>query len=420
MSRHLPALLVLAACACTLTAIPSPQAPNATPSPVALETEVVATPDGVLTAESVEVAPTAIPQPLPASDLPDPEGFVWVPVAEGFTRPLAVEHAGDSRLFVVEQRGVIWIVQDGQVLPEPFLDIRDRVDDSATEQGLLGLAFHPDFERNGYFYLNYTDAAGDTHIARFQVSPDRNRADPESQQDVLSFDQPFANHNGGGLAFGPDGYLYIAAGDGGSAGDPHGNGQRLDTLLGKILRVDVDSDTPYAIPPDNPFASGGGRPEIWAYGLRNPWRFAFDPLTDDLYIGDVGQNTWEEIDFLPAGAPGGANFGWNLREGAHPFQGTGGEGLIDPVAEYDHSHGCSVTGGLVVRDPSLPAWTGVYLYADYCSGLVWGLLRGPDGSWRNELLFQTGFDVSSFGVGPAGEVFLVHHGGSVFRLTPVP
>jgi glucose/arabinose dehydrogenase len=222
------------------------------------------------------------------------------------------------------------------------------------------------------------------------------------------------------LAFGPDGYLYIGLGDGGSAGDPQGNGQSLQTLLGKLLRIDVDQGDPYAIPADNPFASGGGKPEIWAYGLRNPWRFSFDAQTGDIYIGDVGQNQWEEVNFLEAGSPGGVNFGWNFREGTHPYQGAPSEGLslVDPVAEYEHSLGCSVTGGEVYRGMNLPGWEGVYLYGDYCSGNSWGLLRSADGTWQSQLLFTTGFTIASFGVDDDGEIYLLDlQQGDIYRLT---
>ena len=364
-----------------------------------------------------EPPPTEPPTAVPPVALPDPSGFRWAEVANGFARALGLEATPDGRLFVLEQRGVIWVIQDGVVLPDPFLDIRDRVESSAFEQGLLGLAFHPQFLTNGFFYTNYTRFGGDTVIARFSVSAERNRADPGSELILLVVDQPFANHNGGGLEFGPEGFLYIALGDGGSANDPFGNGQSLDTLLGKLLRIDIDSAEPYAIPSDNPFAAGGGRPEIWAYGLRNPWRFSFDPGTSDLYIGDVGQNSWEEIDFLPAGSPGGANFGWNLREGRHPHASQATEGLTDPIAEYANTgFACSVTGGVVARDSALPEWAGVYLFGDYCSGEVWGLVRDAAGQWQGSVLYNTGLSVSSFGSGPDGSVYLLHHGGSIFRL----
>ncbi len=366
--------------------------------------------------------PTQTTAPLGSPGIPDPAGFFWQVVATGFNRPVDAVHAGDGsgRLFIVEQRGVIHILREGSVFPIPYLDIRDRVGSFANEQGLLGLAFHPRYEENGFFYVNYTDENGDTSISRFQVTADRNRADPASEFRLLHVRQPFANHNGGGLAFGPDGYLYIALGDGGSAGDPQGNGQSLDTHLGKILRVDVDGGSPYAIPPDNPFANGGGLPEIWLYGLRNPWRISFDRATDDLYIGDVGQGDWEEINFLPADSPGGANFGWVYFEGNHTYEGNppANLNLLFPVAEYDHNNGnCSVTGGFVYRGPSLPEWQGVYLYADFCSGLVWGLARDAAGTWQNRLVFSIPALVSSFGEDEQGEIYLLAFDGNVYRLT---
>jgi glucose/arabinose dehydrogenase len=318
---------------------------------------------------------------------------------------------------------VIRILQDGQVLAEPFLDISAQVS-CCGERGLLGLAFHPDYEQNGFFYVNYTDLNGDTSISRFSVSADPGRADPQSEARLLRIAQPFPNHNGGATVFGPDGYLYLGLGDGGSGGDPMGNGQNPEVLLGKILRIDVNAGEPYSIPADNPFASGGGAAEVWAYGLRNPWRISFDRQTGDLYIGDVGQGMWEEIDFLPAGSPGGTNFGWNAREGARRF--PGGLDLPDsvelnaPVAEYAHSLGCSVTGGFVYRGERLPAWQGVYLFGDVCSGFVWGLVRGADGDWQNQRLFETGFSVTSFGEDEGGEIYLVNGpysgDGSIYRL----
>jgi glucose/arabinose dehydrogenase len=364
--------------------------------------------------------PTSTATPLPPTDLPDPATAAWTIVAGGLDSPIDIQSAGDDRLFVVEQVGRIRIVESGVLQPEPFLDLSDRVGSKGNERGLLGLAFHPGFAENGTFFVNYTDISGDTVVSRFDLSEDPNRADPSSETVLLSYDQPYANHNGGGLAFGPDGYLYVGSGDGGSAGDPEGRAQNHDTLLGKLLRIDVDGGSPYAIPPDNPFASGGGRPEIWAFGLRNPWRFAFDPATGDLYVGDVGQGDWEEVDFLAAGSPGGTNFGWDFREGRHDYEGRAPEGLTDPIAEYSHGEGgCSITAGRVVRDPALPAWQSVFLYGDYCTGYIWGVLRDNSGAWRSARLFETGLRITSFGTGSAGEIYLLDRAGGLYRLGPV-
>ncbi len=360
------------------------------------------------------VCATHTPSPAgQTAQIPASEQYQWSLMVSGLEKPVGLVHAGDGtgRLFIIEQRGVIQIVQNNALLTTPFLDIRDRVNDRSSEQGLLGLAFSPDYAQNGYFFINYTNARGDTVIARYRVSADPNIADPASEEIVLTIEQPYGNHNGGHLAFGPDGYLYIGTGDGGSANDPAGNAQNLSTLLGKMLRLDV-ADFPYTIPSDNPFGD-----EIWAYGLRNPWRYSFDRLTGDLYIGDVGQNQWEEITFMAYDAPGGANLGWDVMEASHPFEGTAPEGipLIAPVAEYDHSEGCSVTGGFVYRG-AMSAWQGVYLYGDYCSGRVWGLLHNADGSWTNAWLFESGANISSFGEDESGEIYLIDHQGHIFRL----
>jgi len=315
-------------------------------------------------------------------------------------------------LFIIEKVGRIRVFQDGQLLDTPYLNVTDRVGSGGNEQGLLGLAFHPDYEVNGLLFVNYTDTSGDTVISRFRVTGDPNVADHTGETVLLRVSQPFRNHNGGVLAFGPDGYLYAGLGDGGSAGDPQGNGQRLDTLLGKILRLDVDSAEPYAIPPDNPFGN-----EIWAYGLRNPWRMSFDSQTGDFYIGDVGQNQWEEIDYISAGTPGGMNFGWNYLEGTHPYEGSPPQGaqLVPPVAEYSHGQGCSVTGGYVYRG-AMPEWNGIYLYTDYCSGIVWGLIQS-DGGWQNQVLFSGVGRITSFGQDEGGEVYLILDSGQILRLT---
>ncbi len=369
-------------------------------------------------------AQTSTVQADTVTSLPSTGSATWQLVADGFNAPVGITNArdGSGRLFILEQAGRIRILEGETLLPEPFLDISKQVG-CCGERGLLGLAFHPRYAENGEFFVNYTDLDGNTVIARFRASSeDRNKADPSSEQRLMYVRQPYPNHNGGAVVFGPDGYLYLGLGDGGSGGDPQGYGQSTSTLLGKILRIDVDGGNPYAVPADNPFVNGGGLIEIWAYGLRNPWRIAFDPQTWDLYIADVGQNAWEEINFLAAGSPAGANFGWNYREGAHPYQGSppANLSLIDPVAEYSHDQGCSVTGGVVYRGSALRDWQGVYLFGDYCSGKVWGLVRNPLGAWLNGLLFETGSTVTSFGVDEAGEVYLVDYSGSLFRLEPSP
>jgi glucose/arabinose dehydrogenase len=367
--------------------------------------------------------PGATTEPQSAQVFPDPSRYTWFLVAEGLVNPLSLTHAGDGsgRLLILEQPGLVRVVQGGQLLSTPFLDIRDRVLDRNNEQGLLGLAFHPDYENNGTLYVNYTGKGGDTYISRFSVTSDPNLADPDSEKVLMRIPQPYANHNGGHLLFGPDGYLYIGTGDGGSGGDPQGNAQNLNSLLGKMLRIDVDHGDPYGIPADNPFVGGGGLPEIWAYGLRNPWRYAFDRATGDLYIGDVGQNTWEEIDVLAAPLPAGSNFGWNYWEGAHAFQGTPPQDavMIPPVWEYDHTQGCSITGGVPYRG-AYPDWSGIYFYADFCSGTIWGLLQDGSGTWRNQVLFQTGTNITSFGEDEAGELYRVDRAGSVYRLEILP
>lgn len=337
-------------------------------------------------------------------------------VASGFNEPLLVTHAGDGsgRLFVVERGGVIRIVRNGAVEPTPFLDISALVRTSGSEQGLLGLAFPPDYAKRRHLYVNYTDKSGDTVVARYRLGADPDVANPASATVLLRQAQPYANHNGGHLAFGPDGYLYIGLGDGGSGGDPQGNGQNPRTLLGKLLRIDVESGAePYAIPKDNPFGN-----EIWALGLRNPWRFAFDRTTGDLYIADVGQNAYEEVNFQPAGR-GGQNYGWNVMEGMHCFRGASCDrkGLTDPVAEYRNGSGnCSITGGYVYRGAQYPSLRGVYVYGDFCSGQLWGLRRSNSG-WENARLLDSGLKPSSFGEDESGNVYLVdYEKGELHRL----
>lgn len=353
-------------------------------------------------------------------------------IASGLTQPVAIANAGDgtNRLFVVEQIGLIKIIKNGTVLPVPFLDLRGQVS-NGSEQGLLGLAFHPDYPVNGYFYVNYTDRAGNGNsvVARYQVSSDNpDVADPDSRLEVLYVIQPYQNHNGGHLAFGPDGYLYISLGDGGSGGDPQNNAQQLNNLLGKILRIDVDGGSPYVVPPSNPFTGVAGvRAEVWAYGLRNPWKFSFDRLTGDLYIGDVGQNQWEEIDFMAAGSPGGLNYGWRCLEGTHTYSTTPPcnepaylATLVAPVAEYSHSQGVSVTGGYVYRGALFPALRGRYFYADFGTGRIWTLARlsGAAPSFTPPVLEleNTGLNISAFGEDEAGEIYLADYAGAIRRL----
>jgi glucose/arabinose dehydrogenase len=349
----------------------------------------------------------------------NPESYEWRLILGDLVQPIGLTNAGDGsgRLFIVEQSGLIRVIRDNELLLDPFLDIRSRVS-CCGERGLLGLAFHPEYNLNGYFFVNYTDIKGDTIISRFQVSDEVDQANPSSETILLIVEQPFSNHNGGSLAFGPDGYLYVGLGDGGSGGDPFGNAQNNDVLLGKLLRLDVDQGDFYAIPPDNPFVSSGGAPEVWVSGLRNPWRFSFDRLTGDLYIGDVGQGSWEEVDFLPAGKSREVNFGWNYKEGTHPYSDARlpeDTALTDPVAEYGRDQGYSVIGGIVYRGDQLPEWQGIYFYGDYGSGFIWGLMRDAACSWRNVLLFQTDSRITSFGEDENGEIYYVSYEGSLYK-----
>jgi glucose/arabinose dehydrogenase len=356
----------------------------------------------------------------------DPAQYQLEPVAEGFTRPLFLTSAGDEsgRLFVLEQGGRVWIVRDGAALPTPFLDISALVSTSANERGLLGLAFHPDYADNGVFYVHYSGRQpdGDTVLARYRVSADNpDAADPASAEIIFTQAQPYANHNGGQIAFGPDGYLYLGLGDGGSAGDPRNLAQTPDVLLGKLLRLDVDSSATYAAPPDNPAftVNAALAPEVWAWGLRNPWRFSFDRATGDLYIADVGQNQWEEINFQPADSAGGENYGWRVFEGTHRFSNEAEPaGHVLPIFEYSHAEGCSVTGGYVYRGAALPALDGVYFFADYCYGRIWATYQDADGAFQTAVFIpDTDMIISSFGLDDAGELYVIDHGqGRVLKL----
>jgi len=344
------------------------------------------------------------------------EDYQLVMVTDEIPGPVYLTHAGDDRLFVIEKEGRVHIIQDGEVLEEPFLDIEDFVDEGGTEEGLLGMVFDPNY---GRFYVNYTSFDSTTRVERYTVSDDPALADPDSAELILEVEQPYGNHNAGQLEFGPDGYLYVGFGDGGSGGDPEGNGQNPGTLLGSMLRIDVSGDAPYEIPADNPFVDDpDARPETWAYGLRNPWRYSFDAETGDLYIADVGQNSIEEINFQPADSSGGENYGWNFYEGSSNYRNTPGdrEPFVFPIHEYDHTQGCSVTGGYVYRGAELPDLVGRYFYADYCSGIIWTLHREDD-EWVNEVFMEPPFQISSFGVDAEGELYVLSFSPSaVWRL----
>jgi glucose/arabinose dehydrogenase len=428
------AAILLTVSACT-TATPTPtagptnsptNAPIASPSPTpSAEPTQPPTPSPVPT-----VPPTVGPtrSPGPAGTFSPNAGITIVPtvLARGFKPVILATHAGDGsgRLFIVEQRGMIWTIDPANPgTPTQFINIAARVR-SGGEQGLLGLAFHPDFETNGRFFVDYTNLGSDMVISEFSVDAN-GIGDPNSERNLLTISDPFPNHNGGMLAFGPDGYLYIANGDGGAGGDPLNSGQSLDTLLGKILRIDIDSGDPYGIPADNPFAAGGGEPEIWDWGLRNPWRFSFDRATGAMLIGDVGQDRVEEIDLETPG-DGGKNYGWNRLEGERCYKNAtcSANGTTLPVATYSHDLGCSVTGGYVYRgSANADVLTGGYIYADYCSGKLW-VFNADDalasGRATVDEVGQVSFNVSSFGEDEAGEMYIVDHGGAIYRIEVGP
>lgn len=434
-------LLCLALVACTSSQVtPSPTSGGSPPS--ASPTSLVPAPTGGPSAvpTTTPAPPTPPPPTSPTTPPPAPSTPTAVPAgqfdpesirltvesfASGFTPLTFVTHAGDGsgRLFAVEQRGVIWPLDaQGNVAPTPFLDIRDRVR-AGGERGLLGLAFHPDFESNGRFFVNYTNGAGNTVVSEFTWQPDP-IGGVGSERVLLRINQPYPNHNGGMLAFDRNGLLYIATGDGGSGGDPHRNGQSLATLLGKMLRIDVDSGDPFAIPAANPFA-GGERPEIWSFGLRNPWRFSFDRTSGAMFIGDVGQGASEEIDAEPADV-GGRNYGWNIMEGDRCYERNDCDrrGLTLPVASYARADGnCAVTGGYVYRGAQFPALFGGYVYSDYCGGGLWAFNADTavrNGDARVFQLGQTQLRVTSFGEDEAGEIYVVHQAGEIYRLVATP
>ncbi|MGL4651179.1 MAG: PQQ-dependent sugar dehydrogenase [Caldilineaceae bacterium] len=372
------------------------------------------------TAANIAVATTA----APPADAPTLTVAVTELVAEGLDRPLGLVNAGDGsgRLFVIEKAGRVQVIAAGAAAAQLFLNLSDRVGSSSSEQGLLGLAFAPDFAESGRFYVNYTNRQGNTTISRLQLGAD-GLGDASSEEILLTIAQPAPNHNGGHLLFGPDGMLWVGTGDGGAANDRFDNGQNPATLLGKMLRLDVSGATGYAIPADNPWveATWNGQEvadEIWAVGLRNPWRYSFDRQTGDLWIGDVGQNLWEEVNRVPAGSFGGLNFGWPIQEASTCFQSAGCDtaGLEQPVLEYDHASHCSITGGAVYRGVASPAALGAYIFGDYCSGFVWAGIPQGDGTWVSVELLRAGVPISSFGEDEAGELYLVDFGGAIYRL----
>ncbi len=352
---------------------------------------------------------------------------VLTKVVDGLHSPVFVTSArdGTGRTFVVEQTGRIRVIKNGVLLPTPFLDISDQVS-TGGEQGLLGLAFHPSFKMNGLFFVDFTRRDGDTVINRYRVSstnPDV--AVRSTARRIMTIQQPYANHNGGMITFGRDGYLYIGMGDGGSAGDPGNRAQRLDSLLGKLLRINVNGSVGtrhYLIPSSNPYVGRYGLNEIWSRGLRNPWRFSFDRLTGDLWIGDVGQDRYEEIDrsTVAGGRGRGLNFGWRTMEGRHcysPATGCNRTGKVLPVVEYTHSEGCSVTGGYVYRGTEIPSLYGRYVFADYCSGRIWTVPKVGASPMTKTLLMDTDLLISSFGESAGGEIYVVDHRGAVYRLS---
>ena len=365
-------------------------------------------------------APTPAPVPAALAEMALEPAFPGLSIRRMVH--LTYPDDGTNRLFVVVQPGRVFTFESDRNVSsvETFLDIRDRVNDQGNEEGLLGMAFDPNYSSNGYFYVYYSAARPRRSIiSRFSVSDeDPDRADPTSEHVILEVTQPYSNHNGGQLLFGPDGYLYVGLGDGGSRADPRGNGQNASTLLGSILRIDVRSVAPggtYSVPPDNPFVGQGegAREEVWAFGLRNPWRFTFDRATGEMWAGDVGQDRYEEVDLIRPGR----NYGWNLMEGAHCFQAGScdREGLEMPVTEYDHGSGCSITGGYVYRGSRLPSLYGAYVYADYCSGRIWALRY--DGSEVTEHLqiLDSSLSIPSFGEDPAGELYVLAFDGTIYR-----
>ena len=399
---------VLAACVLTLALLPfsscgGNSAPASNPGP----------------APNPNPAPNPGPTPTPPAN-PGPLPTVTLgPLVSGLNQPIGLTNAGDARLFVVEQPGTIRIINHGAINPQPFLDIRSKVV-SGGEEGLLGLAFHPGYAQNRRFFVDYTRNNGGqlqsviSEYSTLASNPDQ--ADPASEKILLTVNQPFPNHNGGQLAFGPDGFLYITLGDGGSEGDPQNNGQNLTTLLGKILRIDVDNPSAgkaYGIPASNPFVSGGGLPEIWAYGLRNPWRCSFDSASGKMFCGDVGGDRYEEVDIIE----GGKNYGWKTMEGAHcSASGCNTSGLTLPIAEIAHEEAECIIGGYVYHGKAIPGLAGAYVFGDYVNGMIWALQQDASGNWKRSNLLSTKRPITSFGVDSSGELYVVDHTGVVLKV----
>ena len=418
------ACLALLIAACTSTAASTPR--PALPPSVSISSPTVSV---AATSTPLRKPPlTSQPTAVGATAAPAAFSISLEPLVSGLERPTYLTDASDDsgRLFVTEQPGRIRIIQKGQLLDQPFLDITDRVSSDANERGLLSVAFSPNYTSNGQFFVYYVRQQDEAvTIARFTVSAnDPNMADPNSETILLTIDHPVSNHNGGQLQFGPDGYLYIGVGDGGGQGDQHGqfgNWQNRNVLLGKLLRLDVSGAQAYAIPPSNPFVNiKDVRPEIWAYGLRNPWRFSFDRVTHDLYIADVGQDLYEEIDLQSASSKGGENYGWRSMEGLHcynPSSGCDQSGMVLPIAEYNHAYGgCAITGGYVYRGTQYPALNDLYFFADYCSGKIWSLQRDASGQWPMTERLDSGVLITSFGEDQAGELYVVDQKGAIDRL----
>lgn len=420
------ATVAVTACSSETEETPSPYPTSAGVATVESETP---SPTGVATVESQTPLPTSVA--AAASDTPASVAGTLPKVRTetvfpgvSFDRMVFLTHPDGipDHLYLVLQPGRIMVFDNvpNPSSPETFIDIRNRVSDRGNEEGLLGLAFDPDYRNNGYFYVYYSAASPRRSvIARYHAPAGTQQADPTTEKIIMEIGQPYSNHNGGQVTFGPDGYLYVGLGDGGSGGDPRGHGQNLRTLLGTILRIDVstlDEVGSYAVPPDNPFVGvQAARPEIWAYGLRNPWRFSFDRETGDLWTGDVGQNKLEEIDIIRPGL----NYGWNIMEGTSCFRDSpcSSEGLEPPVAEYGRDGGCSVTGGYVYRGPRLPSLVGAYLYGDFCTGNIWALRHDGSQVVDQALIADTDLQISSFAEGPDGEVYILSFTGEIARLT---